>query len=354
MKLADIQAWLMETDPVRLEALWAQADQVRRDYVGDAVHLRGLIEISNYCIHACLYCGLRSAQLGVTRYRMSAEEILLAAGDAVKLGYGTVVLQAGDDPAITTAWMADVITALKTSYPDLAVTLSLGEREPKELECWHRAGADRYLLRFETSDPFLYAYIHPSHPKHPRPHRLEQLLPLRDIGYELGSGVMVGIPGQSWSSLARDIALFKELDLDMIGLGPFIATPGTPLANKRGAISDPVPNDTLTTYKALALARLMRPDANIPATTALGTLDPQHGRLLGLQRGANVVMPNITPAHLRENYTIYPGKANVSETADYALTRKSSGLTQQLAKIGRTIGQGQGSRNAYCRYRSRN
>jgi len=340
---AGVKAWLMEQDLLALEDLWQQADRVRQARVGDAVHLRGLIEVSSHCIRHCLYCGLREPAEDLARYRMTPEEILACAREAMALGYGSVVLQSGEDPGLTREAIADVVRAIKRDTP-LAVTLSLGERDDGDLLAWKQAGADRYLLRFETSDPVLYRRIHPNRPGQ-LSDRFAQLRRMRAMGYEIGSGVMVGIPGQTWDSLAFDILRFRDVDMDMIGLGPFIPSPRTPLGGPGAAAflappDEQVPNDELTTLKAVALARLARPDANIPSTTALATLDPEHGRELALLRGANVVMPNVTPPQYRTRYEIYPGKACMHETAATC----HGCLTARIHALGRTVGQGPGGR----------
>lgn len=336
-----LTAWLREERGEELERLWQAADRVRREHVGDEVHLRGLIEISSHCVRRCAYCGLSVENREIERYRMGADEILECARLSRKLGYGTVVLQAGEDAGLTRAWIARLVSEIKAET-GLAVTLSLGERSAVELAAWRAAGADRYLLRFETSDEGLYRAIHPRRPKGPG-HRLEMIPLLKRLGYEAGSGVMVGIPGQSYDILARDIAFFRDLDLDMIGVGPYIAHPSTPLG--RGEMpelpeSEQVPHGELMTYKVLALTRLVRPDANIPATTALATVNTAQGRELGLARGANVVMPNLTPTRYRKLYEIYPAKACVGESAEDC----SSCLDLRIASIGRRAGRGPGSR----------
>jgi 2-iminoacetate synthase len=333
-----ILGWLREMDEGRLNLLWDQADSVRRRSVGDAVHLRGLIEISNHCVRACGYCGLRAANAEVIRYRMTAAEIVACAHQAVDFGYGTVVLQSGEDPGLDTEWVTELVRRIRAETP-LAVTLSLGERGDDELRLWRLAGADRYLLRFETSNRALYNNIHPPRPGQPVSDRVALLRHLRELGYEVGSGVMVGIPGQTWDDLAGDLLLMRELDLDMIGIGPFIAHPGTPLGAARGATDAlQVPADELTTLKAVALARLMCPGANIPSTTALATIDRAQGRELGLRRGANVVMPNLTPPEYRVHYTIYPGKACLHETAEVC----QGCLEKRIATVGRVVGRGRG------------
>ena len=335
----EIQHWLRETNPTALELLFAQADEVRRRHVGDAVHLRGLIEISNYCVRQCHYCGLR-AERSVPRYRMSHEEILTAALHAVQLGFGSVVLQGGEDFGIRAPWMADVIRAIKAETP-LAITLSLGERLPDELQLWRDAGADRYLLRFETSDPALYAAIHPQRGAAPSD-RIGQLRLMRQMGYEIGSGVMAGIPGQTYAMLARDIELFAALDLDMIGIGPFLAHPDTPLgapgAGNAGA--EQVPSNEWMVLKTVALTRIACPEANMPATTALATINTVDGREHGLESGGNVFMPILTPSPYRQMYEIYPGKACIDEDA----TQCNTCLRGRIDRLGRYVGEGPGGR----------
>ena len=336
---ADVLAWLCETDERRLNELWSQADAVRRANVGDDVHLRGLIEMSNVCDRNCLYCGLRTSNTRVQRYRMTNQEIMACVARAVQLGYGTVVLQSGEEYGIGADWLAAIVRRIKSETP-LAVTLSLGERSDGELATWREAGADRYLLRFETSDRELFDRIHPPFPGQ-RSDRVAILRRLKELGYETGSGVMIGIPGQTYESVARDIELFAELDLDMIGVGPFIPHPNTPLGRGRLAdapAGDQVPNTELMTCKVLALTRIACPRTNIPSTTALATLNLEQGRELGLQRGANVVMPNLTPVQYRALYEIYPAKAYVRETAEQC----RSCLRPRIESIGRTIGKGRG------------
>ncbi|WP_243317791.1 [FeFe] hydrogenase H-cluster radical SAM maturase HydE [Geothrix paludis] len=340
---AGLMAWLREEDPRELERLWAEADRVRREHVGDAVHLRGLIEVSSHCVRSCLYCGLRAQEEDLDRYRLEADEILACARQAAVLGYSTVVLQGGEDPGLTRAFIAEVVQSIKRQT-HLAVTLSLGERDDEDLLAWREAGADRYLLRFETADRALYRRVHPSLPGR-LSDRLGQLHRLRAMGYEIGSGLMIGLPGQTWDTLATDLLRFRELDLDMIGVGPFLPSPRTPLGGP-GALAFlappavQVPNDGPTTLKAVALSRLLCPDANIPGTTALATLDRAQGRELALLRGANVVMPNVTPPAFRARYEIYPGKACVGETAEAC----RDGLAERLRALGRSIARGPGGR----------
>lgn len=340
MNHREIVTWLRETDAASLAELWRMADATRQAHVGGEVHLRGLIEFSNYCMRLCAYCGLRASNDQVTRYRMSAEEILDCVRQAVALGYGTVVLQSGEDPLTRTEWMADVIRRIKAET-SLAVTLSLGERSDEDLATWRAAGADRYLLRFETSNRALFERIHPPRPDGPTD-RIPILRRLRELGYEVGSGVMIGIPGQTYDDLARDIELFGKLDLDMIGCGPFLPNPQTPLGDQdtweSAPEGDQVPNSELMTYKVIALTRLMCPRANIPSTTALATINTQNGRELGLVRGANIIMPNLTPAEYRIHYEIYPNKACIHETAQAC----SQCIRARIRAIGREVGTGRG------------
>lgn len=343
----EILAWLREEDPTRLEDLWRRADAVRRRSVGDAVHLRGLVEISNHCVRQCGYCGLRAGNTGLERYRMTEEEIAGCARQARQYGYGTVVLQAGEDRGIATEWLVRVIRRIKAET-NLTVTLSLGERSARDLAAWREAGADRYLLRFETSDPDLYRLIHPSLPGRSSD-RVAILRTLKLLGYETGSGVMIGIPGQRFESLAQDIDTFRSLDLDMIGVGPYIAHPATPLGGGEWIPLLPegsqVPNTELMVYKVVAVTRLVCPEANIPSTTALATINRQNGRELGLLRGANVVMPNLTPPGYREKYEIYPGKACINETAQAC----HMSLQHRIEALGRHVGAGPGGRRRRVR-----
>jgi biotin synthase len=348
----EILRWLLETDSARLRELWGRADEVRRRHVGDAVHLRGLIEFSNRCVRQCGYCGMRAGNTELPRYRMASDEILACAHLAMELGYGTLVLQSGEDPSMDPEWLAAVVRGITTAMP-LAVTLSVGEWPPEAFRLWREAGADRYLLRFETADEDLLRRIHPPLPGRPRS-RFEILRSLRDLGYEVGSGILIGFPGQTFGELARCIELLRELELDMIGSGPFIPHPETPLGRSpvrssssggesgagAGGLSalDQVPPDDLMTYKVLALARIVRPFANIPATTALATLDRASGYEKGLQRGANVIMPNVTPVRYRSLYHVYPGKVSSAPGDTYYADIKA-----RIEALGRTVGVGPGS-----------
>jgi biotin synthase len=342
----DIIRWLREEDPNALTELWARADQVRQSNVGDQVHLRGLIEIGNYCVRKCGYCGLNAARRDIQRYRMSKPEILDCVSQAVEYGYGTVVIQAGEDPGWTAEFIGDLVSEIKSTTP-LAVTLSLGERSDEELVRWREAGADRYLLRFETSNQRLFDHIHPPLPNR-RSDRQAMLVRLAEMGYEVGSGVMVGIPGQTYEDLACDVKTFAQLNLDMIGLGPYISHPDTPLGSEESAGPDQAPATEELTYRAMALARLVCPRSNIPSTSALATLNLAEGRELGLARGANVVMPNLTPQQYRPMYEIYPAKACIRETARQC----HSCMRRRIESLGRSVGDGPGAAPGYTARRT--
>ncbi len=340
MDKTDILDWLRTTDADRLDALWRDADRVRGEQIGQDVFLRGLIEVSNYCSRACGYCGLRAANTSVRRYRMTEDEILTAARLAQEYAYGTVVLQAGEDPYLTRDRVAGWIRRIKRET-NQAVTLSLGEQSRDTYAAWRDAGAARFLLRFETSNPTLFAHIHPPRNAETPADRLAMLGELRQLGYEVGSGVMIGIPGQTWDDLANDIALFSHLDLHMIGVGPFVAHDDTPLgqeAARAPASASQVPATFEVACKVIALARLTCPDVNIPSTTALATIQ-EGGRVIGLQRGANIIMPNLTPAAYRAMYSIYPEKASSTETP----SETDAIARAQLASLDRPIGVGAGA-----------
>nr|PZN72679.1 MAG: [FeFe] hydrogenase H-cluster radical SAM maturase HydE [Bacillota bacterium] len=298
-------ACLLSLEGEEQKALFAAADRVRARTMGDGVHLRGLIEFSNICRMDCHYCGIRRSNRHVRRYRMPPEEILEAAQRAHRLGYGTVVLQSGESDALDPEELAGVVRRIKATTP-LAVTLSVGERTREEYALWRKAGADRFLLRHETADPVLFARLRPGR-------RLEQrvqcLLWLRELGYQVGSGFMVGLPGQTVESLADDILLLKQLNVEMAGIGPFIPAPHTPLADAAAGTVE-------QTLNAVACARLTIQDAHVPATTALGSIHPR-GRQLALACGANVIMPNVTPGKYREHYQLYPNKICLREEPEH-------------------------------------
>lgn len=310
----------------RNDWLFSLADRVRKDNTGDEIHLRGLIEFSNTCSRTCKYCGLRAENSSIDRYRMTVEEITECAQKAVNAGYKTIVLQSGEDYSYTTNTLCKIIETIKKL--DTAVTLSIGERSFEDYKAFKDAGADRFLIRIETTDKNLYNQMHPNMSFE---NRLRCIKDLKKLGYETGTGCLVGLAGQTIESLADDILFFKDINADMIGIGPFIPHPNTPLAK------NPAGNLTLA-LKVMALTRIMLPDINIPATTAMETLNPQ-GRIMALQSGANVIMPNVTTADFSTKYEIYPNK---SGTGEHIEQRKQ--IEDLIKSIGRTVSKTQGFR----------
>jgi len=305
------------------QALFAAARRERTRTYGDAVFLRGIVEFSNHCQGRCRYCGLREGNTGLRRYRLQPREILDAAAQAPGLGLGTVVLQSGEDPFYDMRVVGELVAAIKGL--GLAVTLSLGERSFEELQHWRQCGADRYLLKFETSNPALHAQHRPGRSL---ARRLECFENLQRLGYEAGAGMIVGLPGQSLEDLADDLLLLERLQPAMASAGPFLPHPDTPLAGQPAG-------DVNLSLRTMALMRLLLPRVNMPATSALEVATPQ-GRLLGLQAGANVIMPAITPPLVRAGYAIYPGKNAAPEdiaalVASAKTTIRQAGLTPSTA-----------------------
>ncbi len=293
---------LIATDRYDSE-LYRAADEVRRERYGDAVFLRGLIEFTNYCRNDCLYCGIRAGNRALSRYRLTPDEILDCCCEGYRLGYRTFVLQGGEDPAFGDEVMCAIVSAIRDAYPDCAITLSLGERSRESYERLYLSGANRYLLRHETASRAHYAMLHPASMS--ADNRRRCLYDLRDIGYQVGAGFMVGSPYQTVDHLVEDLRFLQELSPDMIGIGPFIPHGDTPLRD--------FPAGELTlTLRMLSILRLMFPYVLLPATTALGTIHPC-GRELGLKAGANVVMPNLSPVSVRQKYALYDNKICTGE-----------------------------------------
>jgi biotin synthase len=299
--LEDLE-WVLSLDkPEELDILFSFADSIRKDFCGDGIILRGIIEFSNFCDKECFYCGLNKNNRKLSRYRMNAEELLASVQHLTSCNIQTVVLQSGEDPGLDALWLAEIIKRIKSRF-DLAITLCSGERPLWDYRLWKEAGADRYLLKIETTDESLYAKMHPGMSF---AQRLDCLDILRKLGYQVGSGNILGLPGQNQSSIARDILFFKQGSFDMVGLGPFIAHPDTPFAGQPKG-------QALLTLKALALTRIVTRNTHLPATTALGSLDQDY-RWQGLKCGANVLMPNFTPLPYRKLYEIYPQKKCINE-----------------------------------------
>ncbi|MGH4050261.1 MAG: [FeFe] hydrogenase H-cluster radical SAM maturase HydE [Clostridium sp.] len=309
------------------QELFNAADEVRKKYVSDDVHLRGLIEFTNICKNNCLYCGLRRDNTNLVKYRLTEEQILDFATKAKSYGYKTIVLQGGEDDYYTKEKMIKIIKGIKAL--DLALTLSIGEKTYEEYKAFRNAGADRYLLRIETTDKKLYEDLDPgmSHEN-----RLNCLKNLKELGYEVGTGAMVGLPSQTIESYADDILYFKEINADMLGIGPFIPNDDTPLAKSKG-------RELTMALKVMAITRLILPDINIPATTAMESIN-KNGRLMALQSGANVVMPNVTEGEYRKHYALYPGKICTGDTPSHC----RGCITGKISSIGRTVSTNYGFR----------
>ena len=305
------------------EILFKKADEIRQQYVGDEVHLRGLMEFSNICRNNCMYCGIRRDNNELKRYRMSKEEIIETAKNAANIGFKTIVMQSGEDLHFSNDVMCEILSEIKKF--DVAITLSVGERTYEDYKLWKEAGADRYLIRIETTDKDLYHRLDPGMSWQ---NRYDCSMWLKELGYELGSGIMVGLPGQSIESIADDLLFLRDIEVDMAGIGPFIPAPNTPLANEKGGTLN-------LALRTMAVMRLLMPDINIPATTAMESLHP-NGRIMALQAGANVVMPNITASEYKQLYTLYPNKTKVDKA------QSNTDIVAKITSIGRTIGKGYG------------
>lgn len=305
------------------EKLREEAAQTRRTIYGNQVFIRGLIEISNICKNNCLYCGIRKGNGNVVRYRLTEEEILECCKEGYELGFRTFVLQGGEDGYYTDEVLCKLIAAIKSRYPECAVTLSLGERSRDSYQKLFDAGADRYLLRHETADEAHYGMLHPTDLSFTE--RMRCLKDLKDIGYQTGCGFMVDSPYQTTMHLAKDLKFIEEFQPDMCGIGPFIPAKGTPFEEQKAGTLE------LTCY-LLSIIRLIKPNILLPSTTALGTIAP-HGREKGILAGANVVMPNLSPASVRKKYMLYDNK--VSDGAESAQSKHT--LTEKMNSIGYEI-----------------
>lgn len=313
-------------DEADVARLLETADQVRQECMGDEVYIRGLIEFSNICARDCAYCGLRRDNKDVDRYRMPIDEIVETAVRVAGKGIGTIVLQSGEDPWFSAERMVEIIRGIK-ARADVAVTLSIGERSYEDYKAMKEAGADRFLLRHETASRELYKKLHPDCDFDERRRCLNDL---RALGYQVGAGCMVALPWQTVEDMAEDIIFVRGLNADMVGIGPFIPHPGTPLGD--------FPCGTLqATLKMVALARIATRNAHLPATTAIGSID-ELGREKALQAGANVMMPNYTPLKYRVNYEIYPNKRCITEDPEHC----HGCMQMRIFSVGRTVGKGPG------------
>lgn len=294
-------------DRTEKEELYARelAGKVRQEIYGNRIFIRGLIEFTNYCKNDCYYCGIRKSNQKAVRYRLTEEEILSCCKEGYELGFRTFVLQGGEDGFFTEEKLVRLIQKIRKGYPDCAITLSVGEKTKNEYQRLREAGADRYLLRHETADPDHYRLLHPQ--RLSLACRKECLFTLKSLGFQTGAGFMVGSPGQTPETLAEDFLFLKELNPEMVGIGPFIAHKDTPFGDRQnGSMED--------TLFYLALIRLLIPNSLLPATTALGTIHPK-GRELGILSGANVVMPNLSPSSVRKKYMLYNGKLSDGDEA---------------------------------------
>lgn len=288
-----------------IEELAARARNAAQRIYGNKVYIRGLIEFTNYCKNDCLYCGIRRSNRCVERYRLSEEQIISCCAEGYMLGFRTFVLQGGEDLYFTDERICTLISEIKRNYPDCAVTLSIGEKERESYQAYFDAGADRYLLRHETANEEHYNSLHPAEMS--LANRKRCLWDLKEIGYQTGCGFMVGSPGQTVETLYEDLMFIKELQPEMVGIGPFIPQKDTPFGDKTAGTME-------MTLRLLSIIRLLHPKVLLPSTTALGTIHPQ-GREKGILSGANVVMPNLSPVNVREKYKLYDNKICTGDEA---------------------------------------
>lgn len=324
----EYKALLLCRDADALKYLQEQAREVALGQFGNRVFIRGLIEISNRCRNNCYYCGIRKENQHVARYELTQEDILDCCREGYTLGFRTFVLQGGETPATKDAWMVETISSIRQEFPDCAITLSLGEKSREAYERFFQAGANRYLLRHETHNEEHYRHLHPAGMSIKQ--RLQCLTWLKEIGYQTGTGIMVGSPGQSIDHLVEDILFIEQFHPEMIGIGPFIPHHDTPFATA-------LPGSMEMTLKLLSIFRLMHPEVLLPSTTALATLSPD-GRERGILAGANVVMPNLSPRDQREKYTLYDNKVSLGAEAAEGLQQ----LEEKLAAIGYRISKERG------------
>lgn len=329
---AELKHLLELTDPEELEALFRSAYEVKLRYIGPNVSLRGLVEVSNICRKNCYYCGIRAGNSKLRRYRVGREEIIASALWAYEHHYGSVVLQSGEvaSEEFTDFIESTVRGIMEGSRGELGITLSCGEQDARVYERWRKAGAHRYLLRIEASDPALYRRLHPA--DHDFDVRRECLRRLRELDYQVGSGVMIGLPGQTVENLVHDLRFFQEFDLDMIGMGPYIPHEDTPLGAGIAVMPEFKREQLEKGLRMIACARLLLRDVNIASTTALQAL-ADDGRERGLLAGANVIMPNVTDTSYRRGYQLYAGKPSLDENS----SQSCDNLTRRIRSIGETI-----------------
>lgn len=320
---AEWTALLSRRTPALAEEVFERARRICSQHYKNNIYIRGLIEFTNYCRNDCYYCGIRRSNRNASRYRLSDDEILSCCREGYELGFRTFVLQGGEDPWFHDQRIVHLVTAVKEQYPDCAVTLSIGEKTESSYRLFHQAGADRYLLRHETFHPVHYRRLHPQELS--ASHRQQCLFTLRDLGFQVGSGFMVGSPGQTAEYLAEDLLFLKKLNPHMVGIGPFVPHHDTPFAQEAAGSLE------LTLY-LLGLLRLMLPKTLLPATTALGALS-ENGQQLGILAGANVIMPNLSPLQNRALYSLYDNKPNTGTQAAENLAQLCNNMEQIGYKI---------------------
>ena len=305
ISLEQLKLLLEINDDESVRFMREEAVKVCQKTYGNEVFIRGLIEFTNFCKNDCYYCGIRRSNSHADRYRLTKEQMLDCCANGYELGFRTFVLQGGEDGYFTDDKICDLVSVIKEKYPDCAVTLSIGEKSKESYKRYFDAGTDRYLLRHETADEAHYKKLHPEEMS--LAHRKQCLWDLKEIGYQVGCGFMVGSPGQTMETLYEDIQFIRELQPHMVGIGPFISQKDTPFADKASGTME-------QTLKLLAIIRLIQPHVLLPATTALGTIHPK-GRELGILSGANVVMPNLSPVNVREKYKLYDNKICTGDEA---------------------------------------
>ena len=305
LRIRDILHILKSDNPDEIESLYKQARDVCDENYGRSIYFRGLIEVTNYCKNNCYYCGIRAQNKCINRYRLNKDQIRACCDTGYRIGLRTFVLQGGEDPFLETGMLADIVQDIRKKFPDCAITLSFGEKTREEYQTLFDAGVNRYLLRHETANNAHYGKLHPDQMS--LSNRKKCLYILKEIGFQTGAGLMVGSPYQTWEMLIEDLCFLKELEPQMVGIGPFIPHKDTPFGNfKSGSVS--------LTLKMLALCRIILPKALIPATTALGSVDPS-GREKAFGAGANVVMPNLSPLEIRKDYSLYDNKLYTGDEA---------------------------------------
>ena len=332
---SEFKALLLCDDPEVNEYLKERARAVREKHYGKDVYLRGLIEFTNYCKNNCIYCGIRAGNPKAERYRLTEDEILSCSDEGYKLGFRTFVLQGGEDPYYTDDVMVSIVKKIRERHPDCAITLSIGERSKESYQKLHDAGADRYLLRHETANKEHYKKLHPETMSFDN--RMKCLRDLKEIGYQVGCGMMIGSPYQTIDDLISDIRFIQDLKPEMVGMGPFIPHHDTPFKDEKGGTAE-------MTVKLISIVRLILPDVLLPATTALGTIDPL-GREKGILAGANVLMPNLSPSGVRDKYLLYDNKICTGEEAAECIRC----LSVRVSKTGYSVVQGRGDHKNFIK-----